>query len=86
MAVTVPEQTVVETTDPNADPPYGRNAAIGAVVGFLFFGGAVVLACLTCGLGLVDALGPGVFAGLWGGVGFGFMMGGTLVLSRHLDG
>ena len=33
-------------------------------------------------LGTANSLGLGVFTGMWCGVGFGFMMGGTLPLGR----
>lgn len=36
-------------------------------------------------VGFGASLGLGAFVGIWGGGGFGFMMGGTVPLARHLD-
>lgn len=77
-----------DRTDPvptDEMPPVWRKAAFGAVAGFVLSTVAVVVAGVAGGMGAGAALGLGAFVGLWGGVGFGFMMGATVPLSRHLD-
>lgn len=68
-----------------AMPNLGRTAMIGYVVGFVTATVAVTAAGTLGGLGFGPSLGLGAFIGIWGGGGFGFMMGGTLPLARHLD-
>jgi hypothetical protein len=60
-----------------------RRAAIGAFIGFVFT--LVVVGALSTlgGLDPAAAMGIGTFAGIWSGVGFGFMMGGTPVLAAY---
>ncbi|HKE68604.1 MAG TPA: hypothetical protein VKB55_05080 [Nocardioidaceae bacterium] len=71
---------------PDADMPnVGHTAMIGYVVGFFAAAIAITVSGTVAGLGLVPSLGLGVFVGIWGGGGFGFMMGGTVPLVRHLD-
>lgn len=61
----------------------GRWAAIGAAAGFLGVAGIVTLAGCITGMRIVGALGLGAFVALWGGAGFGFMMGGCLAITRQ---
>ncbi|HEY8543945.1 MAG TPA: hypothetical protein VIL36_02815 [Acidimicrobiales bacterium] len=69
------------------DPPrVGRGAVIGYLVGFTVLTAAITVAGTLGGLGWQAALGLGAFVGMWGGGGFGFMLGGTLPFARHLDG
>lgn len=76
----------VETT-PGAEegPRIWRNAAIGAASGFVAVVAGVTAAGTAGGMGAGNALALGSFVGLWGGLGFGFMMGGCVPLSRYLD-
>jgi hypothetical protein len=66
-------------------PNVGRTAAIGYVAGFLAAAIAITVAGTLAGIGFGASLGLGAFVGFWGGGGFGFMMGGTVPLARHLD-
>jgi hypothetical protein len=76
---------MAETVHAHDEPDVGRTAMIGAALGFV--GVALPIAVLGTlgGLGVVSALGLGAFVGMWGGAGFGFMMGGTIPLGRQLD-
>jgi hypothetical protein len=66
-------------------PNFGRTAMIGYLVGFIAATVAITVAGTLGGLGFGASLGLGAFVGIWGGGGFGFMMGGTVPLARHLD-
>jgi hypothetical protein len=72
-------------TTPAADPNLGRSAVIGYVTGFLVTATAITLIGTFAGAGFTNSLGLGAFVGVWGGGGFGFMLGGTIPLARHLD-
>lgn|SRR5690606_29656318 len=63
----------------------GRAAALGAVIGFLVITVAITVGGTLGGIGAGASLAIGAFVGMWGGAGFGFMVGGTVPLSRHLD-
>ena len=84
-----PPLEVVHDGDParssGEEPNVGRNAMIGAAVGFLVVTVAITTAGTLGGIGFGASLGLGAFVGMWGGTGFGFMMGGTIPLARHLD-
>lgn len=67
------------------EPNLGRSAVIGYVIGFLVVAVGITTAGTLAGLGFGSSLGLGAFVGVWGGGGFGFMMGGTIPLARHLD-
>ena len=60
-----------------------RGALIGTVVGFFVVAGFTVAIALNAGTSLVAAGGVGLFAGFWGGPGFGGMLGATLAATRH---
>lgn len=68
-----------------ADPPVGRAAAVGAALGCLASVVGIAVAGTASGMDPGGALGLGAFVGIWGGAGFGFMMGATLTLARHED-
>jgi hypothetical protein len=67
------------------EPDIGRSVVIGAVAGFLVVAVGITVAGTVGGIGFGGSLGLGVFVGIWGGGGFGFMMGATVPFARHLD-
>lgn len=67
------------------EPNVGRTAMIGFAVGFIAVAVGITVAGTLGGLGFVASLGIGSFVGIFGGGGFGFMMGGTVPLARHHD-
>ena len=77
--------TVAETVADADMPNVGRSAAIGYLVGFVVVTIAITVGATFAGQGVGASLGLGAFVGLWGGGGFGFMMGGTVPLARHLE-
>jgi hypothetical protein len=81
----VPVTIGAETSPEVAMPNLGRTAMIGYVVGFIAATAVITVGGTLAGLGLGASLGLGAFVGIWGGGGFGFMMGGTVPLARHLD-
>jgi hypothetical protein len=68
-----------------AEPNVGRNAMIGYVAGFIVSVVSITIAGTLAGLGFVNSLGIGSFVGMWGGGGFGALMGGTVPVARHSD-
>jgi hypothetical protein len=76
---------MAEAASPSDEPNIGRSATIGAVLGFVVATVAVTLLGILGGIGAGASLGLGIFVGMWGGAGFGFMMGATVPLARHLD-
>ena len=67
------------------DAQVGRGAVRGAVIGL--FGVAVLVAVggMLTGLTTISAIGLGVFVGMWGGLGFGFMFGASCAGMRVMD-
>ncbi|MEO8698254.1 MAG: hypothetical protein ABI658_32470 [Acidimicrobiales bacterium] len=53
-----------------------RGALFGAALGFAFFALVIALGAMASGFAPVSAVGIGAFVGLWGGLGFGMVMGG----------
>ena len=74
-----------DTAPAAAEPNVGRNAMIGYVVGFFVSVVSITIAGTLAGLGFGNSLGLGAFVGMWGGGGFGAMMGGTVPVARHSD-
>lgn len=72
---------MAQATMPNA----GRTAAIGYVIGFVVTTIAITAIGAIAGMGASNALGLGAFVGVWGGGGFGFMLGGVIPLGRYFD-
>ncbi|HET6949947.1 MAG TPA: hypothetical protein VFI47_06220 [Acidimicrobiales bacterium] len=70
---------------PAGEPAVGRAAAFGTLAGFVAITLLFAAIGLACGVEPVGALGLGVFVGMWGGAGFGFMVAGSLTLARHAD-
>ena len=64
------------------EPPVGRAAARGALLGFVLVGMGVTWMTYAGGADFGGAVGVGVFVGIWGGCGFGGMMGATLCVAR----
>ena len=62
-----------------------RPAAVGAATGFTVVTLIVSIGGTVSGIEPGAAFGLGVFTGMWGGAGFGFMMGATLPFARHAD-
>ncbi len=69
----------------SADGRLGRaflwGSLVGSVIVFAFCGGIALLA----GMGAPAAAGIGLFTALWGGPGFGGMMGATLYFTEHVE-
>jgi hypothetical protein len=63
----------------------GRGILRGSLIGFVVVSTIVLVIALLAGYDAADALGIGAFAGLWGGPGFGGMMGATLAASHAHD-
>jgi hypothetical protein len=76
-------------TDPTSldEPPggFGRAAATGAVIGYLVVLTIVTGIALAAGAGVLSALAIGAFAALWGGPGWGGMVGAVLYADRVGD-
>ena len=60
-----------------------RGALIGTVIGFFVVGGFAFWATFNAGSSAIAAVGLGLFAGFWGGPGFGGMLGATLAVTRN---
>jgi hypothetical protein len=67
------------------DARVGRAAVRGAVVGFFGVSVLVAIAGWLCGLTTASSIGLGVFVGMWGGLGFGFMFGASWAGMRVMD-
>lgn len=65
------------------DPEFLRPAVIGAVTGFAVVTMMVTIGGAVSGIEPGAAFGLGVFTGMWGGTGFGFLMGATLPFARQ---
>jgi hypothetical protein len=63
----------------------GRAAANGAVIGFIVVLAIVGGIALVAGAGMVSALGVGAFAAVWGGPGWGGMVGAVRYADRIAD-
>jgi hypothetical protein len=57
-----------------------RGSAIGAAVGLAVLMVTITVVGTLGGLKLIIALGLGAFIGLWGGSGFGMMVGGVVAI------
>lgn len=74
--------TDVTEREPNA----GLWSLTGYLIGLVVSCAAITIVGTVGGMGFASALGLGAFIGIWGGGGFGFMMGGVFALARELDG
>jgi len=79
-------EPVLEAVEPVLEASAGRSAAIGAVIGFFLAAIGVSVACLLAfDLEPASAVALGLFTGVWGGLGFGMMIGGVSAMSEYLD-
>jgi hypothetical protein len=72
-------------TVPATGPSIARALVMGTLAGFVFVVALVTGVGILSDLEPMGALGLGVFIGMWGGAGFGFMTAGALSLARHTD-
>lgn len=75
-------QTFVDDRDQFGVPGIGRAFVVGALIGFVLTLGVTGGITLLAGAGLGPAIAVGVYAGLWGGPGFGGMLGAVGCLTR----
>jgi len=75
---------MTQASDHQADRELGLGRAVlwGSLIGFLVVGTIVVAIGLAAGWSAGPALAVAAFAGLWGGPGFGGMMGAPLAANR----
>jgi hypothetical protein len=77
-------------SEPVVVPPAGanawRSAVVGAVLGFVSTTVLITIVGTIAGITIAGAFGVGVFVGGFGGIGFGFMMGGMTGLGTLVDG
>src|SRR6187402_2923987 len=85
LALHLVRDTVATQARVVTEPNVGRSAVIGYVVGFLVAAIVITGAGTLAGWGFGNALGLGAFVGIWGGGGFGFMMGATVPYALYLD-
>jgi hypothetical protein len=67
------------------EPSVARPATIGAVIGFVGVTAGVAATAMANGLEPGAAIGLGAYVGMWGGAGFGFMLGATTTLARAAE-
>jgi hypothetical protein len=63
-----------------------RSAVVGALVGIVMFTLAITGLALWVGLEPPAAIGLGLFTALWGGLGFGGMLGAVIAINRIEEG
>ena len=78
---TTPSVGTAMTADRRLGRAFLWGSLVGSVLVFAFCGGIALLA----GMGTPAAIGIGLFTALWGGPGFGGMMGATLYFSEHIE-
>jgi hypothetical protein len=80
-------ETPTFAEDLAADRALGIGHAVlrGSLIGFAIVAAIAWVVARLAGFSSTDALGVAAFAGLWGGPGFGGMMGATLAGSRAHD-
>jgi hypothetical protein len=66
---------VLPTPGRTAGESLGRDAAIGGLIGFVLMGAAVFVMATAAGAEAAGSLWIGGFCAVWGGLGFGSMMG-----------
>ena len=70
------------TAEAPVDPRYGRAGALGALIGFVVIGAGAMITGSLAGLGTGGSLGLAVLVGVFGGCGWGGMMGATFSAQR----
>lgn len=70
---------------PPLEKAAGRYAIIGAITGFVITTIVVILGAMSQGEGIGGATGLGLFVGIWGGGGFGAMVGAAIAAMRDTD-
>jgi hypothetical protein len=73
------------TTVDGPEAGIGRAAVNGTLVGFVVVLAIVTGIALAAGAGVIGALGVGAFAALWGGPGWGGMVGAVRYADRIAD-
>ncbi len=79
--MSVPEIAKDQFVD-GGNPGVGKAIVLGAVAGIVITFVAVGAAVLVAGYGWTAALGLGLFASIWSGLGFGFMFSGIVYVTR----
>jgi hypothetical protein len=64
------------------EPNAARAGLVGYAIGFAVTCTLIATGGTLGGLGFATSLGLGVFVGIWGGGGFGFMLGAIIPLAR----
>ncbi|MEO6987747.1 MAG: hypothetical protein ABI239_03775 [Aquihabitans sp.] len=78
--------TTEHPADQFHDPPgLGRHVVIGSLIAFGLSFPLILIGAMMLGQGWQSAFALSLFASLWGGIGFGSMLGGVVYASR-LDG
>jgi hypothetical protein len=67
------------------EPNAARSGLIGYAIGLVVTCAVITAGGTLGGLGFVTSLGLGAFVGIWGGGGFGFMLGAIIPLAREDD-
>lgn len=75
----------MDQTPTSSESSIARSAAIGAVIGFVLVAVVYGGISLFAGSGNEGAMGIAVFAGIWGGPGFGAMMGAVVAAHSRED-
>jgi hypothetical protein len=71
--------------DLTVDQRIGRAAVRGVLIGLVAMSAVGTGMGFAAGFDMMDSLGLGAFAGIWGGPGFGGMLGATLAYVRAQD-
>jgi hypothetical protein len=71
--------------DLTVDQRIGRAAVRGGLIGLVAMSALGTGMGLATGFDVIDSLGIGAFAGIWGGPGFGGMLGATVAYVRAQD-
>lgn len=70
----------------SAGPSFGKSVLVGSTIAFVIVFTVAAGVSLWGGFSVIDAIGLGVFAGLWGGPGFGGMLGAIAHYVRTEEG
>lgn len=81
-SVPVVKTEVEPTSGRTGDESLGRDAARGGLIGFVLMGAAVFVMALAAGAEAAGSLWIAGFCAVWGGLGFGCMMGAIASAAR----